>query len=488
MARCGLVGAIALFLSATTPQAAAAPKIRTSTWLAGELRAGHRVVLKKVTITGPLALDRLDSVSRIFECRECMFTGPLSAHNVVFERTVDLSGSTFRKVVDFTGARFRAPALFRAPLSDDESRRAKPKCAFKRGAVFSLAVFEDLVSFGRTRFCAETDFRDARFSDTTFSGSWFTTSTFARAAFRGAALFNDAHFDGHASFEEADFRLRADFARARMSDGGDFAETRFGDGASFLVADFSVRDADEAATFQDAVSSGDLNFTFATFEHEIATFSGLVSSGSLVLRDAEFDEVNGVTMDRLQVRDLVLNVDSVDGISGREQRIAVLKMIEESAKQRGDLSIANDAHYEMRSVRSEAYNDFWAPLDYVFYRGLAGYFVRPLRPLLALVALATLFAFFRLRARGPQSHTDVPAEPISRPRRLWHATVGGCARFLNCLLDTLAIALPHWGGRGRELGLHERLEVVVYRVLFVCVLIGLANSNPTLREMVDSLL
>ena len=33
----------------------------------------------------------------------------------------------------------------------------------------------------------------------------------------------------------------------------------------------------------------------------------------------------------------------------------------------------------------------------------------------------------------------------------------------------------------------RRIEVFAYRLLFVCALIGLANSNPTLRQMFDAI-
>jgi uncharacterized protein YjbI with pentapeptide repeats len=501
MSRCGLACVIALLVGAPAPATALSESTRTGAWVANELRAGHRIVLKDVTVKGPVDLGDIDKVQRLFECHGCTFENRLSAHDVIFDRTLDLSGSTFEAEVDFTGAVFHAPALFRAEVSDEGAARATRPCRFRKPTVFSLAVFDDLVSFGRTRFCAGADFRDTRFSDATFSGTWFKTAAFARASFRGAALFNDAHFDGHGSFEEADFRLRADFARARFSDGGDFHAARFGQGASFLVSKFSVKDADEAASFQDAVSSGDLNFTFATFSGEIATFSGFVSSGSLLFRDAEFDDANGMTMDQLQVRDLVLDVAAVKGISEKKQRSAVLGMIEESAKQRGDLATANDAHYKLRELRSEGYNAFWAALDYVFYRGIAGYFVRPLRPLLVLAVIATLVALVRTRAPPKASTTESAEEEPPRPRappesgkdqstrpRLWRRAGRRCGTFLGCLLDTLAIAGPRWRGGGRELELYERLEVVTYRLLVVCALIGLANSNPTLREMLDSLL
>jgi len=509
MHACGLAFAIALYAGATSTPATA-DTVRTGAWVEHQLRAGQRIALARITVTGPVDLNNIDTVRRTFECHQCNFTGPISAHDVIFQRTFDLSGSTFKAAVDFTGARFQGPALFRAALPAEESPSARLPCRFRKSAVFSLAVFDDLVSFSHTRFCGRADFRDTRFSDSTFSSARFANAEFMRAAFRGITLFNDAQFQDHASFEEADFRLRADFARAGFLDGGDFAVSRFGGGASFLAADFNVNKndhrVDEAATFQNAVSTGDLNFTFATFESQLANFADLVSSGSLVFSDATFDKNSGFTLDRLQVQNLALDVGAVNGIYDASERIGVLKKIEESAKERGDIATANNAHYQMRVLASQHYNDLWRGLDLIFYRGIAGYLVRPLRPLLVLAGLAALVAFIRMRSRRtPQTVVEgetsvvrksnrrtqpavVDAERPALGRRLWRGASSRCATFLGCLLDTLAIAGPRWRSGDKTLALPERLEVVAYRLLLVCVVIGLANSNPTLRQMLDSLL
>jgi hypothetical protein len=111
--------------------------------------------------------------------------------------------------------------------------------------------------------------------------------------------------------------------------------------------------------------------------------------------------------------------------------------------------------------------------------------VRPFRPLLILTIVATVFAIGRyVRQRGRRIGERGTVSP--QRGRLRRAQ-GQCASFSTCLLDTFALAVPRWGGR-QELGLAERLQVIVYRVLLVCALIGLANSNPTLRNMVDTLL
>jgi hypothetical protein len=60
------------------------------------------------------------------------------------------------------------------------------------------------------------------------------------------------------------------------------------------------------------------------------------------------------------------------------------------------------------------------------------------------------------------------------------------ARFLEGFLETLALIAPRRGDPGDRPA--RRVEVFIYRLLVVCALIGLANSNPTLRQMFDAIL
>ena len=87
--------------------------------------------------------------------------------------------------------------------------------------------------------------------------------------------------------------------------------------------------------------------------------------------------------------------------------------VEESAKTRGDLGDANDAHYALLASKTRPCVGSRV-LDLVFYRGIAGYFVRPFRPPLVLLVLAMVFSFLRF-ARG--ASTSEIAEATSRLRR-----------------------------------------------------------------------
>lgn len=473
-----------------------APTHVTGSSIARDLRAGRTVIEAGVVVDGALDLGKTRVVRGLFRCRECTFRGRLAAPDVTFARTVDLTGSTFRRSVDFRGTTFRGPALFRAaPLQTKGGEAGDRPSRFLAGGDFSLAVFDGFASFKRSELTGAAVFQDTRFANVTFGGAIFDFATFDGASFRGAARFNGAVFTKAARFGETDFGDRTNFSLSVFESGAAFTGAHFSDGASFLAAEFaSSAGGEEAARFDSVASPGNLDFTFARFvggdepaagPSVVAVFSDLVCGRSLVLRDAAFPENGRLAMDRLQVRDLVMDIDAValieDGARGERRR--VLETIEESAKARDDLAEANNAHYRLQVMQSEEYGAVVHALDYVFYRGVAGYFVRPLRPLLVLLALVLIVSVGReLRAgRAPEARPS-----SSRVRRVLGSGRRRGAGLAANMLNTFALLGPRRGeGEPR---LSERIEAFAYRLLAVCALLGLANSNPTLRQMVDTLL
>jgi uncharacterized protein YjbI with pentapeptide repeats len=509
--------AFAVVVSAAAP-ALAAPVTRAtvhSEAIARDLRAGHPVVREGVFVKGALDLRAADTVRAVFKCRQCTFEGRIFASDVTFAKTVDLSGSTFTRSVDFRGATFDGPALFRTALSDRDGGGADRRAVFAGRVDFSLAFFREFSSFSGAAFNATAAFRDARFTDASFASAIFGSAAFDRATFRGAALFNDAKFGGPATFTDADFRKRADFALARFESGGVFKRVQFGDNASFLGATLSTpepcprspgadsrpsaramcSDSYEAGRFDDVAAAGNLDFTFVRFEirgdsgrysSTLAVFSDLVCGGSLVFRQATFAKGRVIRMQRLQARDLVLDVSIVPQISGDDDQRNVLQMIEDSGKARGDLQAANDAHYALRAERSNDYSTVGRVLDYVFYRGVAGYFVRPLRPILVLlIGIGLLSLVSVVRARRPGEAEQTLAVPTWR--RIWSGTTTRCSEFLTCFFDKVGLVRPQRSEGPDSPPLGRRLESFAYRLLVVCAILGLANSNPTLRQMVETL-
>jgi uncharacterized protein YjbI with pentapeptide repeats len=501
--RCGVASALALLVAA--PTQAAVPRSYEASAVAAQLRTGKTVVLSDAVISGELDL-RVAVVRGSFKCRGCRL-GSILASDATFERTLDVTDSTFAGIIDFTGATFRGPALFRASPDGE--------LVFERRVDFSLAVFENIASFSDARFGGAASFEDARFAEVAFALAIFDApASFGRSSFEGSASFNGAEFSGPVGFAESDFRERADFSITRFERGGTFSKAQFGRDASFLGAVFRAPNRTRAGErtalqFDGVVASGNLDFTFTTFEfvpagaraagtsavmsrpRQIANFDEIVCGRSVLLGQTKFEYDDRfdarVSMTRLRVTDLVLEVDEAHRVGDDSDRLDVLASIEESAKARDDLSVANDAHFELRKLRSETYDPVARVLDVVFYRSIAGYFVRPFRPLLILVIAATIVASWRY-VRGRRTHSDESSLAAGQGRwhwRFWRQ----CEAFLTSLLDTFALAIP---GRGRSgssaAAFPDRILAIGFRVLLVCALIGLANSNPTLRDMVDTLL
>jgi Pentapeptide repeats (9 copies) len=453
-----------------------------------------------VTIAGTLDLTPLGSVGAPFRCSDCRLDGSLLAANVTFQKRLDLGGLFVRDGVDFNGATFEAPALFGSEF-DPSGAGAE----FARTADFSLATFHDLVSFQGTLFDGTADFRLARFQDASafdsaqfheqanFTGAVFSgptrfdeagfagEATFDRAAFRSGADFRVQGFELPASFAGADFEGSADFSLAVFRQGGVFDGTRFAQGASFAGGEFSALPFERGAAFEGVSSQKGLDFTDATF-------SGIADFRELAAAAVSFDGIHllgsrtTLLMGKLSANDLVLPVAVVDRV-GQEARDRVLSLIESSAKARGDIGLANDAHYRRRILAS--HREGWArrTADVLFYRGVAGYFVRPLNPLMTALALALLLALWReFRPSRPWPR------PVLRVARVAERGLSPLGRVLGRMYDSVALVGRGSADPAKERPVGPHLERLAYRVLVVCALIGLANSNPTLRQMFDALL
>ena len=498
------------------------------------LRRGKPVVLSCVRIRERLDLTPLATIVQPFKCRDCLLEHGVAASDVVFARTVDLSGSRIAGLVDLEGATFEGPVLFAS---------APTPVGFLGSVDASLAVFGDLASFEQASFESRADFGLTRFrGEASFAGAQFKATSGQAASFRGAAFdapavldhaiflgaadFTRSSFDS-AGFRAVQFRLpasRAVFSQAVFRGDGDFSQDVFVGGASFDGAQFLQHAAfvgtqffagpgHTAVSFDNVGAAGDVDFSFANFipfglsdttrpgerAPLIASFFRLVVAGTLSFSNAEFPPGFGLGMNFLSAKNFVFDVDETalvdDDPGSSTNRQHVLDLIESSSKNRDDLVTANDADYQLHVLRSRAYSWPLRVLDLVFYRWIAGYFVRPLRPLLALLALAILLSAVRIVVRRPLAATDDAAatrkpNPGSAPRRRgrWRRLGGGLVSHVNDFLDTLTLVGPQrWSAAGGGQRLELRLESVVYRVLLACALIGLANSNPTLRQLVDAL-
>jgi uncharacterized protein YjbI with pentapeptide repeats len=476
-----LVLAVAAAAAFAAPGFAAPPEqVMTGAQLSALVRKGP-VTLQGATIRGTLNLRPLGTVEHRLECRSCRIEGDLVGFGVVFDRTLDLSGSQITGAVRMQGAQFREPVLLGSPPAPSDT-----VTEFGAKVDFSLAKFDDFVSFEEAEFSKNADFVYTRFGgEAIFThGTFDAGASFDRAWFASGADFRYGEFDSLSSFVSSEFRGSADFSNAQFGD-VKLRQARFDGDGSFYATNFGG-----PATFEGVTVGGSVNFRFSVFSKD-AEFRGMTAR-SVSFDDAHFPPRQSIEMMDFSAVDLRMSVDTVLRSVQHDERRAILQQIEGSAKTRGDLGTANKAHYAQEVLTSGSYTWPRRSLDFAFYRLVAGYFVRPLQPLTAFVVLVLLFSIARCarpERKAEQSDEASPQEVRARRRLRLRAVGHGLSRLGGQCLDTISVvgrlkARPD----GAAVGGPGRLEMLAERALVVCVLIGLANSNPTLRQMFDALL
>lgn len=454
------------------------------------------ISLSYVDVTSSVVVK--GSFQQPFECTACVFERPFRADDAIFKRDVDLRGSTFEGQVDMNGTIFEGPVLF-VPFQDVEFRT--PGCAsrhrrhpeqdcvvvsdFQARASFSLATFEDVADFQSASFEMPIDYTLARFDG---------EADFSTIAFPADAVFEHARFSKAATFLDARFQTLV-FEYVRSTGPLDFGNATFEctkphdacQGTPPRCKDTTADCRERLRRFALLESSPDARFDYSVVDE-------------LSFTDTTFQQGAILSMSRLRASDLVLDPADIGHVAKNDQDL-ILGLIEVGAKSTNDLGVANEAHYRFQASKSAEYPWPVHALDYVFYRSIAGYLVEPLQPLYTLLALALLVSLLRQLLPAPVRRRLRVRMQIGRQawslragwrslmrasRRRKGAIKGAWTRlcaYLHELLDTLILMWP--GSGASQAG--RRMEANVYRILFVCMLIGFANSNPTLRQMLDAL-
>jgi hypothetical protein len=417
----------------------------------------RRLSLAAARIAGDVDFRTVDGMRHAFSCTSCVIDGAVLGDDVVFDATLDLSGTRITGPVSMRRATFRGPVVF-APS-------AVGPASLEDRVDFTLARFGELATFAGASFGREAGFTAARFGgEVVFAGAEFgRDATFDRAAAQVDADFSDAMFRGRATFDATEFDGLADLSDTLFESEAEFTSARFARDATFVGAEFASVTAETFDVAFDLASVGrDLVFDLAVFNGR-ANFRRTTAGGVISFDRAELPHGKRYVFTDVAATGLQMDVDDArDAVQQRDRR-EVMELVETSAKARGDLGVANDARFSLEVMKSHE-QPWWKRVpNVVFFRVIAGYFVRPFHPIVALFVLVGIVALVRVgRAAAGSFRTTL-------------------SRFAHEFLDGLALILPGGDDGGR------RLEALAYRVLVVCALIGLANSNPTLREMFDAL-
>jgi hypothetical protein len=579
----GALAALVLLSSATCLEVRAAGAAADGTLQAQDLvaliDAGHSVELTGATVLGDVDLRSVDHVSHVVRCTDCTFAGSFIASNVILDRIVDLSGAAIRGRLDLSGAVLADAFLL--------GRSATRAASVAGQASLSLTTFAGRAAFDGTAFGGGLDLGGAQLrGPASFADSEVVGSTrFDAAILSGDVDFGSAPADlgtasgppatmppaslgcpsstahaleGSASFAGTTFGGKVDFRARCFGSGATFAGAQFG-AANFGLAVFLGR-----AVFDGAAVGGDLSLRAATFSDDVslqqvlvrgtADFDGAVFRKSVqlfrttVLGLASFRQVlfgGSLEVGSVQLMRLHISLDDLDHIPGEVDRERMLSAIELTAREDGDLAVANDAALLRSSIQSSRDTGLQRLGDVVAEQA-GGYLIKPfypLRAILALLALGTLVrTLFLVRGRlasrpgsaqaaaGPPPATTSGAQPSGvtapigevgphpvagadpGPMRHPVAPLGLRTGRASSLLLKRSSELILFVARSASASLHAALrgqpadlpadaddrladygvvllagaEWLAYKVLAGLFLIGLANSNPVLKQLLEA--
>ncbi len=215
---------------------------------------------------------------------------------------------------------------------------------------------------------------------------------------------------------------------------------------------------------------------------------------------ASFDQTNlqgNFDVTRFTAAQIVLDIGALGNVQSQSAGRAVLAKIERTARDGGDIPLANAARFRMLQIDGERSPFPKRQLDWVFYEQLAGYLVRPLRPLRALLFLIVVGTIARYivdayRERHELAVVGVATGGMVRKVRVGHEVTGLLQRLSRAAIASLRpkpnipspvgeITVAPYVIAGLRL-----FEYVTSKLLIVVFFLSLANYNATLREVLGS--
>lgn len=417
---------------------------------------GSGVFMDCIRVSGMLDVDPPRTVvPAALVLRDSCIAGDLRARFTEFRSIVDLTNTTVTGRTDFYSSQLDRAAVFDGTTFNGHAR-------------FAVTDFRWAPSFYQATFADGVSFRDASFD-------------------RGAD-FSGAQFHRDALFDNADLSQQSRFTVAEFFSMASFTGTRFGEGSDFSAAQFH-----HSVDFDLSTADGDLGFQQAHFyghDPDVVSFNSVLYHGAADFSDAGPIAGNAI-FDQAVIAKLDLGGAQPDwfGTPSRLDELRIdppalaairfsgsratkehdLQRLESAALTADDLAAANEARVLRYGLQRSAEMPVVRQLDWAIAWGVAGYFVRPWHPALALLALFVIGVGIRCVANR-------------KSRRTVRAFLAGLAADGRSAFRALRKILPD----GATIAI--QLEVLLYTALVAVLLVNLEHVSPTIRNLVEGLL
>ena len=473
-----------------------------------------------VVVADLLDLSSLGVVDHPIRCQRCRLAGGLRVADVTFTRAIDFDVVLVDGDVDARGATFQGPVLVRGDRS--------PSSRVTGTADFSLATFEDATTFDALRFDQSVDFDGARFeSSVSFEGTDFGGDVrLERADVEGFFVMSgpppadlsasSGAVAGRTTMSDALFHGTVDLSARRFTGGLDARGATFT--ARATVANATIgscrrrRDGPDPRRRQlhrarrvrrharrpgvDPARAGGVGEPEPGGGADRPVAAGHAGDRCRVVRP-------GPAPGQPRRREVHRRADRArprrpqqrrqrerrPGHPGQD-RADGARCRRHPAGQRRPLPHAADRRRAQPFPRRQ--------LDWVFYEELAGYLVRPLRPLrtlLLLILVGTVARYlvddYRER-QGQLVLVGADTGAMVRKVRVGHEVTGLLQRLSRAIIASLR-AKPNIPSPVGETTVAPYViaglrlfEYVISKLLIVVFFLSLANYNATLREVLGS--
>jgi uncharacterized protein YjbI with pentapeptide repeats len=435
------------------------------------LDSQSQVLMNCVQVKGDINLQGIGTIRGPFVLTSSSIEGALIAPVTIFKGMVDFTNSTF-------SGKTNQPSFVDLRES-----------IFEGDVVWSRAKFEAI-----SENPSSVDLRGAQFRGITDIRS---------SEFDVPAQFQNATFEGRTSFQQTQFHETSDFTGVTFEDSVSFMRSRFGkltnfEGANLAKdADFTGVDFTDQVKFSRLSVMGRLSIRRAYFEKKVIL--DMASVGDLQLEENDFVVGVQLSMAEIEADSLEMDLEDIDKIDHDLEKRAVLETVERTARNKGSIALANDALFRRRVLENNERGQPLQILNRIFNEGVAGYTVRPLRPLFS-VLVVVLFGwlvrlaseFLTLRVDGKGTIPRFNEEKMTRRLDEWLAvSLGALGASLHAALSPKLNISVQPEQRG-NLGAHvvataQLVEWVSQKVLIGLFFIAIANALPAAKEFISSI-
>jgi uncharacterized protein YjbI with pentapeptide repeats len=435
------------------------------------LDSQSQVLMNCVQVKRDINLQDIRTIKEPFVLTNSIIEGALIAPVTIFKGPVDFTNSTF------------------------SGKTNQPSFVDLRGSIFEGDVIWSRAEFGaRAENSSGVDFRGVRFRGITdLRGTLFNVPV----------QFQNATFEGRTSFQQTQFQETSNFTGATFEDSISFMHSGYRkltnfEGANIAKdADFTGARFNAEVIFRMLSVMGRLSIRRAYFAKKVIL--DMASVGDLQLEENDFVAGVQLSMANIDADSLDMDLEDVERIDDDREKRAVLEALERTARSRGSIALANDALFRRRVLENSERGQPLQILNRIFNEGVAGYTVRPLRPLFS-VLVVVLFGwlvrltseFLSLRVAGKGTTLRFNEEKMTRRLDEWLAvSLGALGASLHAALSPKPDISVKPEQRG-NLGAHvvataQLVEWVSQKVLIGLSFIAIANALPAVKEFISSI-